>query len=477
MKKHFILLTFLLLLMAGQLLANGGYEIKVKIEGYEGKELLLAYHYGESQYVKDTVPVNDADYFVFSGEEALEPGFYMVVIPPKNDFFQLLIDDQNQRFSVTTKADNPAQYVKIEGSPENELFYEYLAYLAEKRPVVESLQAEMKAAEGDAGKTAEVQARIDVINEEVTAYQDNLTAQHPKSFTAAIILSGKQLEMPEFKGSDEELQMKQWEYTKAHYFDNLDISDPRMLRTPFLFQRIDYFVNKLQVQHPDTLSKAIDYILKKAEPSEETFKYYLIHFLNAYARSKIVGMDAVYVHLVDKYYAQGKAPWTEEDQLKKILDNANTLRPLLIGKTAPNLKLYKKDGSPVELHDVDAKYTILYFWRYDCGHCKKSTPKMKEFYDAYKDKGVKIMAVCVKPFNEIAGCWEYIEDNEIQDWLHTTDPYSRSRYAQIYDVRSTPQIYVLDQNKEILSKKIDADQLPELMDHLIEMDKKAAEQH
>jgi hypothetical protein len=103
---------------------------------------------------------------------------------------------------------------------------------------------------------------------------------------------------------------------------------------------------------------------------------------------------------------------------------------------------------------------------------------MKEFYEAYKDKGVKIMAVCVKPFSEIAGCWEYIEDNEIQDWLHTTDPYSRSRYAQIYDVKSTPQIYVLDRNKEILSKKIDAEQLPELMDHIIEMDKKAAsEQH
>jgi thiol-disulfide isomerase/thioredoxin len=478
MKKYFILLAFSLLFTAGQLLANGGYEIKVKIEGYEGKEILLAYHYGESQYVKDTVAASGEGYFVFSGEEKLEPGFYMVVIPPKNDFFQLLIDDKNQYFSVSTTAEMPAQNVKIEGSPENKLFYDYLAYLAEKRPVVESLQSELKAAEGNEARTAEVQARIDAINEEVTAYQDNITEKQPESFTAAIINSGKQLEMPEFAGTDQEVQRKQWEYTKEHYFDNLDISDPRMLRTPFLFQRVDDFVNKLQVQHPDSLSKAIDYILKKAEPSEETFKYYLIHFLNAYARSKIVGMDAVYVHLVDNYYAKGRAPWTEDEQLKKILDNANTLRPILIGKTAPNLKLYKKDGSPVELHEVDAEYTILYFWRYDCGHCKKSTPVMKEFYEAYKDKGVKIMAVCVKPFSEIAGCWEYIEDNEIQDWLHTTDPYSRSRYAQIYDVKSTPQIYVLDRNKEILSKKIDAEQLPELMDHIIEMDKKAAsEQH
>lgn len=476
MKKYFILLAFSLLFTAGQLLANGGHEIKVKIQGYEGKEILLAYHYGESQYVKDTVAVNDDGFFVFSGDEPLEPGFYMVVIPPNNDFFQVLVDDKNQQFTVTTTAEMPAQNVAIEGSPENKLFYDYLAYLAEKRPVVEALQAEMQAANGDDAKSAEVQAKIDAVNVEVTAYQDKLEADHPESFTAAIIRSGKQLEMPSFEGTDEEVQRKQWEYTKTHYFDNLSISDPRMLRTPFLFQRVDYFINKLQVQHPDSLAKAIDYVLKKAEPSEETFKYYLIHFLNTYAKSKIVGMDAVYVHLVDKYYAEGRAPWTEEDQLKKILDNANTLRPLLVGKTAPNLKLYKKDGSEVELHEVDTEYTILYFWRYDCGHCKKSTPKMKEFYEAYKDKGVTIMAVCVKPFKEIEGCWEYIEDNEIQDWLHTTDPYNRSRYAQIYDVKSTPQIYVLDRNKEILSKKIDAEQLPELMDHIIEMDKKEAGQ-
>ena len=31
------------------------------------------------------------------------------------------------------------------------------------------------------------------------------------------------------------------------------------------------------------------------EPAKETFKYYLVHYLNKYAASKIVGFDAVYV--------------------------------------------------------------------------------------------------------------------------------------------------------------------------------------
>ena len=82
------------------------------------------------------------------------------------------------------------------------------------------------------------------------------------------------------------------------------------------------------------------------------------------------------------------------------------------------------------------------------------------------------MALCAKFTDEVPACWDYIEENEISDWLHTVDPYGRSRYGSIYDVKSTPQIYVLDRNKEILSKKIDAEQLEELMNHIIEQKEK-----
>lgn len=478
MKKRSLLLVLAALLTMASLYANGGYEIKVKIKGFDQEEAYLAYHYGDKQYIKDTVAVQEDGTFTFSGEEALDPGFYLVVLPPNNDFFQLLIDENNQKFFVETTAAAPAQNVKIQGSQENELFYEYLAFLATKRPGLEKLQKDLETVQEDEAKTKSINDQIGKMNDEVVAYQQNILEKHPASFTAAIIRSGQPLDMPEFSGTEEEVQIKQWTYSKEHYFDNLDISDPRMLRTPFLFQRIDHFVNKLQVQHPDSLAKAIDYVLKKAEPSPETFKYYLIHFLNNYATSKIVGMDAVYVHLVDNYYAKGRASWTEEEQLKKIVDNANTLRPLLIGKTAPNITVQKKDGSSVSLHDVDSEFTVLYFWRYDCGHCKKSTPVMKEFYDKFKDKGVKIMAVCVKGVpKDIPGCWDYIDENEIGDWLHTVDPYFRSRFPDIYDVKSTPQIYVLDSKKEILSKKIDAEQLEELMNHVIEQKEKEKANH
>ena len=52
--------------------------------------------------------------------------------------------------------------------------------------------------------------------------------------------------------------------------------------------------------------------------------------------------------------------------------------------------------------------------------------------------------------------------------MHTVDPYHQSRFSKLYDIRSTPQIYVLDDKKEIISKRIGAEQLEELMEKIIE---------
>ena len=468
--RFFSLLLFsaLFLFSARAATANGGHQISVKLKNYEEQQLFLGYHYGDKQYLQDTVEKNAKGFFVFEGDEPLPPGVYLVVMAPDNKFFQLLVTNEEQNFKVFADAENPSQNIRFEGAPDNELFYQYLSFLEEKKPVADKLAAEMEAAEEEAEKEA-LREKRSKIDQEVRDFQEALIRRSPESLTAAIIKANLPADMPEFEGAEEDVQVKRWRYTQDHYFDNLDLADPRMLRTPFLFQRVDYFVHKLQVQHPDSIAKAIDLVLEQMKPAEETFKFYLIHFLNEYAKSNIVGMDAVYVHLVNKYYATGQAPWTDEEQLKKIIENAKALEPLLIGKIAPNITLQKRDGSSIELHDVESEYTILYFWRYDCGHCKKSTPHMKEFYEKFKDKGVKIVAVCTKFTDEIPDCWKYIDENEIGDWLHTVDEFHRSRFMKVYDIKSTPQIYILDRNKEILSKRIGAEQLEEVMDKIIEM--------
>lgn len=462
-----------------------GYQVKVKIDEFEGKEAYLGYYFGDKQYLKDTSYIEPNGWFFFEGNEKLEGGMYLIVLPPDNQFFQVLIDDNAQWLTMETKYSDMPGAMKVTGSEDNKLFYEYLNFLTAKRPKADELRKQLEDAGGDEKKKGKVQEKIDALDKEVADYQKSTMTKNPKTMTAAVIRANLPIEnVPEFTGDQKDLHAFYW--TRNHWFDNIELTDPRMLRTPFLFQKIDHYVNKMTVQHPDSINIAIDKVLEMVRPASETFKFYLIHFLNFYAKSNIVGMDAVYVHIAQKYYKSGQAPWTEEEQLKKIIENADKLEPLLIGKIAPNIQMETQQGQKIWLHDFKSPLTVLFFWDPECGHCKKSMPEMVKFTKDYKDKGVAVFAVCTKlaarddsgnlSLKEIDSCWSTIQEREMDVFFNVVDPYHRSRYKTVYDIRSTPQIYVLDTNKEILSKRIGAEQLPEVIDHILkfkeEKDKK-----
>ncbi len=489
MKKIFNLL-FLVFLGINLVSAADAYKIDVKVNGFSEKEAYLGYHFGDKQYIKDTVSVSPDGSFVFKGEEALKGGVYLVILPPDNQYFQILIDKDEQFFQVETTVGNMNADVKIKGSDENQLFYSYMNFLGQLRPKAEGLSAKMNEAK-EAGNTAQAdkaQNDLKQLDVDVKQYQKDLFTNHPKSLTAAIIKASMEVEVPEFKGSKEESDRKRWRYYKAHWFDNFDMSDERMLRSPVLFKRIDHYLTKMTVQHPDSICNSVSTILELLKDNEEGFKYYLVRYLNEYAQSKIVGMDAVYVCIVEKYYATGRAPWTDEEQLKKITENAATLKPILIGKKAPDIqvqlldiegtiaakdveddhKKFKTEG-PITLHSLPNEWTVLFIWDPDCGHCKKSMPKIIEFYDTYKSKGVEIFALCSRVYKDLPACAEMIKEKGMINWINAVDPYLQSKFKTIYDVRSTPQIFILDDNKEIVSKRIGAEQLPEVLDQLIKI--------
>ena len=441
-----------------------GFSISVTAPGFEGDAVYLAYYLADRQYVQDTAVLENG-MFTFTGDEQLNAGFYLVVFPPTNQYFQLLIDEGKQDIHVTVNAERIQRPVEIRGSDESLRFYDYVDFVSALRPEAESLRDQIQSATGSEKQKS--QAKLDKINGQVDQRQLQEMRERPRSLTAMLIGANREITPPEFKGTDEEVNEQRFNYYRQHYFDHIPLDDPRVIRTPFLHEKIDYFINKLTVQSPDSISSTIDMILSKMTPGGDVFKIYLVHFLNTYAKSKIVGMDAVYVHVVNEYYAKGRAPWTDEEQLNKIIQNAARLDPILIGKIAPDLTLQDREGKRVVLHEIEAQYTVLFFWAPDCGHCKKSIPGVIDFYNAYKSRGVEILAVCTKLKDEVSECWETIDERDMNIWINAVDPLLRSRYKQLYDVRLTPRIYVLDREKRIVMKSIGAEQLPEVLDHLL----------
>jgi hypothetical protein len=82
----------IILLMAFPIL-NGqvkkGYEINVNIIGLKDSTLFLAYHFGDKQYIKDTIKLDNTGHGRFRGNETLPEGIYLVVLPGRK-YFEIL---------------------------------------------------------------------------------------------------------------------------------------------------------------------------------------------------------------------------------------------------------------------------------------------------------------------------------------------------------------------------------------------------
>jgi hypothetical protein len=449
-----------------------GYNIKIRLTEFDKDTIYLGYNLGNQTFIRDTAVLDKkTGFFTFAKKDKkLDVGVYLVVMPPDNNYFQIMVPADEQNFSLTTSTLDLYGQAKFTGSKDNDLFTDYMKFLSKMRGKAEEAN--------NLRKTDSVGAlrKLELLDKEVKAYQADLVAKNPKSLSAMLIKTAVEVETPLFPEitDKEKNEYARYVHYKAHYFDNFDMGNPALLRTPVLAQRVDAYLEKLTPQHPDSISESLDRVLDLMKPCKETFQFYFVQYLNKYIKTNVVGFDAVHVHLTKKYIETGLTDdFIPKDNKLKLIDQANKLFPILIGKQAPDIKTFREDNTTISVSDIKSKYTVLFFFAPDCGHCQKQSPLLVEFLQNAKAKNidVKVLAVCTYPGpDKMPECWKYVKEKGFGDFINTVDPYMISRYKTLYNVETTPQVYVLDANKTIRSKNIEAKQLGEVLDHIIEED-------
>lgn len=446
------------------------YNISIKINNISNTECYMGYHFAEKQYVSDTLKVDAKGNMVFTGTKPLDGGIYLVVTPNKK-YFEVIIADETE-FSLETDTLDFVKHMKIKGSKENEWFYAYLNYMADKSKELEPLNKKYEALKANKDSADAIRAKMAKVDKEVKDYKINFMKTHPNSFLAKIFRTSQDPEVPDAPKlpngrTDSTFAYK---YYKAHFFDGVDFSDARLLRTPLLYNKYKQYLEKLTYQIPDSIANACIYIIEKAKANKEVFKYTVVYTTSAYETSKIMGMDAVFVRLVEEYYNTGQAFWADSTLMFKITDRARVLKPLLLGKKAPNLMLYDDKNQLQPLWGVKSKYTILCFWDPDCSHCKKAVPQLADIYHkSLKAKGFEVYGVCTE--TEGAKWHKFIEDNKL-DWINVADLELHNTFRSVYDISSTPVVYILNDKKEIIAKKLGVEQIEEFMDNYSKMELK-----
>ncbi len=464
--KKYLFLFFLILpaWLSGQ--TANGYRIGITVHGIGDSTVYLAYHFGDKQYIKDTLKLDQNGHGFFEGKEANPEGIYMLVLPGRKYFEMIMPDDQD--FDLECSYDDFLGTLKYKGSDENSAFLDYQRKWGDLQKEASAISARMRNNLKNADSIMILRPLQKGQEDKMKNYLKSVISANPNTLLAELVKALLPVDVPDYTpppgtaNPDSVKWVWTYNYNKNHYFDNIDLTDERLLRTPLLYSRLNSFFTNVLIQSPDTINKEIDKLIKKVQGDYKIFQYVSVYLFNHFRESQIMGQDAVMVKIADDIYLSGKADWVSDEFKRDLKKQIDMIRPNLIGKKATNLVMDSYRGIFVSLYDIDKDFTILYFWEPDCGHCQVETPKLKEYYDTPKDYTVEVFAVCTT--DDKAKWTKYIEDNKLT-WINGWDPQRSSHFDYYYNVQSTPTVYILDKNKKIIAKKLPVEEIGNFIDN------------
>lgn len=460
MKRLFILA--IIFWNFGQLAAQG-YRIELTLPGQENKTITLAYHYLDKIFSANTVTLDNTATGVLQGDTLLPQGLYKILIDKDHHFdFILGADQEFKLYNATSEA----KTMKIEGCAETQAFVDYIVFLDEIRQKGQELGEQLKMVQSEEKDKIEIELKQ--LSDKMKDRWKQIDEELPGSFLYRFLIANEvpQLDVNslpmEVQQNDSLLLLARFEYQKEHFWDNFDYTDERFLYTPLFKPKLETWFTKVLYPAYDSVKPYVYAFLDQVEDKPRIFQFATSLFLNSSVNSDIMGMDALFVDLANDYYLNGKAFWANEETLKKVRENVIFVKDNLIGKTAPDLLMETIDGEFADLHQIDAKLTVVLIYEPNCGHCKAFVPPFySNVYEHYKDKGLAVFAIYSMDNKEE---WEdFVHEHQLYDWINVWDQNNETRFKYLYDARVTPGVYVLDQDKKIIAKNLNLEAITKLI--------------
>ncbi|WP_170147997.1 TlpA family protein disulfide reductase [Marinoscillum furvescens] len=446
MKKYVLFILILTATKAWSQPANVAFEI----QGLNADTVYVGYHFGSQKYLMDTLAVKD-DAFVLEVEK-VKKGLYFVYRPDYYLEFILHLGD----YRLSTSRAGGTREMEVQNSKENSLFQQFQKTMIGLQSEQRSLSEKLQEASGE--DSLQIRRSLQQLATDQEEFRQGLISDNPETFLASFVGLMDEVAVPKMDeiSDEKERQKRRYNYYKEHYFDNVDLSDPALLRTPLLHNKVMKYFNDVLVQHPDTLIQGVDFLFNQVNNEPELFRYWLVTLFKKYAEAKIMGLDKVMIHLIEHYYLTPQVDWISEEYEKTLREEVAYIKHNVIGNEAPPLNVVDTLMQPFSLRQVASEYTLLFIYDPDCGHCKKAIKKLEELDTEFANQGVEVVAVCT---TTDVDKWKNFVSEHNPMWHHTIDPTGKSYFRVYYDVRSTPKIYLLDGQKKIIAKKLDVEQL------------------
>ena len=240
----------------------------------------------------------------------------------------------------------------------------------------------------------------------------------------------------------------------SDYWDDVDFSDTTLASSKAFSDRmINYFYSFTDgdEQRFDSLSvEGLGVLLNKAKANMRVYEYVLEFALNGYAT---MGRDAVTDYLLNyPQLAEGEITMEEGLRLDSITEPYQKVR---VGAQAPDFKGVSIDGKTYDIYDSKAHHTIIVFWSSDCEYCHNFLVQIRKHLNLKSDFELVTFALA----DDAEEVNKAVKKMRLPGYHFYDELRWESKAFLDYHITSTPTVFVLDENKTIVCKPYDWQEL------------------
>jgi peroxiredoxin len=436
-------------------------DIQIQITGQAPGQASLIALLTDQQYRLDSAVVDAGGHVRFQREEPYPAGMLYVLLPG-NSSFPLLVD-QDQTMTLKSQAGTLIPNMQVEGNLDTELLYQTTAYEDEYQARLSPISQQMRGLAENDPRYAQLKAQQDALMEERKVYLQEIFDKYPNTLFTKFKMAGQNPDVRDARLPDGSRDVASQAYHyRMEFWDNVDLTDERLLRTPVIINKLKRYITQLTPQHQDSIIKATDFLVQKviAQPNSEYYKFFTNWVALNYepGKSTLMDAEAVLVHIVQNYFTKEKAFWAGEAEVFAMQQRAYEMAASRIGQKGPDVVSKDPSGQTRSLYELTAPYVIVFMYNPTCEHCIEETPQLMRYYRQWKSQGLGVQVFAIAIDTENAEWKSFINKNGLQEWVNVFDPTNESIYAKYY-VDNTPEIYVLNKDRTIIAKNLNPDQV------------------
>lgn len=252
-------------------------------------------------------------------------------------------------------------------------------------------------------------------------------------------------------------------YLGEHFWDNVDFATAS---EALVEQGLIDMASIFPLLGGETLISSMTALVKKAETSKEgLLKMLSLADKYLYGTASPLYNEAAYRGLLQSALISKALNKADKEPYQKqlvILEMNNE------GSAAVDFDMQLVDGSKAKLSDIEAPVSILFFYAADNLDCKLQRFRLTQarlVNYLQRAGGIKIVAVCVEGDK---AAWEKFRADSPKEWLHVFDASGKIKSENLYDLRTLPRLYLLDEQKTVLLKNTKADDIEQYLVQIIQ---------